>query len=1297
MPANALGRVTHARQHCLLSNSRYSVMLSDSGSGFSRWCDLAVTRWREDVASDPWGSYLLLRDEVSGNVWSPTRQPYGTELPDDAVSFHPGRAAFSRRNDDLHSLLEVAVDPESDIELRRLTLTNHGDRTRTLSITSYTEIVIGPAASDNAHPAFSKMFVQTDRDAASGLLLATRRRRSNSEPEVWAAQTLQVLGEPLDSTLEYETDRARFLGRGRNLRRAQAMQPHCALSNSSGCVLDPIFSLRRSLSLAPGATATLLLWMKLADSRAEALTLSMQRDNANAPQQLFSAAVAHAENELEQLDIDAARGARIAHWLDAVLASDPAQRPASSVLGQGRGGPPVLWGAGISADRPILLQCLQSPADLACTRDLLLAQNLWRGKQLAVDVVLLNTATGGEGDRLQKMLEPLTTAQDSRLKADAIAVKCELFALLDAAINVAVRNGLVTAARVVLGLPLRKNEDDAPVAADALTETAIPSPIKASVPAGALPSFTSVLEFANGLGGFSDDGREYEIHLTDERCTPAPWVNVIANPHFGCLISAEGGGYTWSMNSQQNAITPWPNDPVSDSPHEVIYLRDAESGQLWSATALPIRISGAKYHVTHSKGCSRFVTDAHGIDLDLTLCVPPQDSIKLSRLRLCNRSANTRRLSVTAFVEWALGANGTTAAPYVITARDGQTGALFARNPWRADFGDRIAFLDLCGQQHSMSGDRCEFLGPFGTVEQPAALQDCSPLRGRFGAGVDPCGALQARIELPPHTQIEIVMLLGDAAGEMQAQALIQKYRTIAFEQVLIDIRTQWRRVLDTIRVRTPNRAMDILLNDWLLYQALGCRVWARTAYYQASGAYGFRDQLQDIMALCVSRPDIAREQLLRAAGRQFAQGDVQHWWLPPGGAGIRTRISDDRAWLVYVASHYVDVSGDAAVLDEALPFLVGQAIPDHARDTFFVPTESAQKASVYEHCALAIDASLTVGAHGLPLMGTGDWNDGMNAVGEQGRGESAWLGWFLLASIEAFTPHAERRGDRERAKRWTAYAANLRDALERAWDGQWYRRGYYDDGTPLGSRESTECQIDAIAQSWSVMAGAVSPQHTAEAMASIDRMLVDHKNHIALLFTPPFDGGTANPGYIKGYPPGVRENGGQYTHGAIWSIFAWARLGDGERGGALFDILNPILHADSAEAIDRYKVEPYVSCADVYSVAPHVGRGGWTWYSGSAAWLYRAGLEALLGFQLHGDRLRIDPCIPSHWDGFQLIYKRRGQTDVSTEYEICVENPRHACRGVSSLALDGAALAPADAIVLVDDGNTHTLRIVLG
>jgi cellobiose phosphorylase len=1279
---------SHGPFRTLLSNGRYTVMLSANGSGFSQWNDLAVTRWREDPTCDGWGSYLLLRDEENGAVWSATQQPFGAGADDAAVTFDARRASFRREHHGLASTLEIAVADDADIELRRLTLTNVGDRTRRLSVTSYSELVLGPIGADNAHPAFSKMFVQTEWDVARGVLLATRRQRADSEPSVWAAHALQIEGESADDAVEHETDRARFLGRCRTLRNAQAMQPDAVLSNSTGCVLDPVFSLRRQITLQPGASVRVLLWTRLADSREGALELDTQLADADAGDKLLASSMRQAEAVLKQFGIDAAHADRLAQRMAALLVSDPSQRAAPGALALGRGGAPTLWAAGISGDRPIMLIRVVDADALPLVKEALQEQSYLRSQRLAFDIVVLDEA----GDTLKGTLDPLIEAQKKGLSADAHLPKAELFVLRTDAIGDELRHGLLTVARVVLGGP-----KIAASASPAAKTTPASTPIRATTPAAAIEEpALSELEFANGSGGFGDDGREYRVELDDEHGTPAPWVNVIANPAFGFLVSAEGGGYAWSLNSQQNTLTPWPNDPVSDAPHDVIYLRDEDNGDVWSATALPIRVSGASYVATHGKGWSRLTCDAHGIGLELTQCVPVADPVKLSRLCLANRSDRTRHLSVTGYVEWSLGANGTTPAPFVVTSRDEATGALLARNRWRPDFGDRVAFFDMGGKQQSMSGDRGGFLGVQGNIGQPAALRTNAALSARLGAGMDPCGALQTRIELPPHTQIELTFALGDAACEADAQALIAQYRDTDTDSVLAEVAAQWIGVLDTVQVQTPDRATDVLLNDWLLYQVLACRVWARTAYYQASGAYGYRDQLQDVMALCVSRPDLAREHLLRAAGRQFAEGDVQHWWLPPGGQGIRTRISDDRIWLAHVAMHYVNTSGDRAVLDEVLPFLAGQPIPDNANDAFFQPSLSDQSASLYEHCARALDSSLTRGAHGLPLIETGDWNDGMNAVGEKGRGESSWLGWFLLDAIGTFAPCAAQRGEHERAKRWQAYAVDLRMALEQAWDGQWYRRGYYDDGSPLGSKDNDECRIDTIAQSWSVIAGATDAAHSAQAMASVDRLLVDHEHGIAKLFTPPFDHSTQNPGYIKGYPPGVRENGGQYTHGATWSIFAWAKLGDGDRAAALFDLLNPIRHSDRAEAVERYKVEPYVVSADVYSVEPHVGRGGWTWYTGSAAWLYRAGLEAVLGFHLLGDRLRIDPCIPKAWPGFRLTFQYRVGARV-TRYEIGVENPGGVCRGVSLIEMDGQTVVGDGVVELLDDGGVHAVRVVLG
>jgi len=802
------------------------------------------------------------------------------------------------------------------------------------------------------------------------------------------------------------------------------------------------------------------------------------------------------------------------------------------------------------------------------------------------------------------------------------------------------------------------------------------------------------LEFFNGLGGFAAGGREYVTILDAGRSTPAPWINVIANPSFGFQASVEGSGYTWSIGSRENQLTPWSNDPVSDRPGEVLYLRDEDSGELWGPTAAPMRDAAAPYIARHGQGYSRFEHNGHGVALELLQTVPLADPIKISRLTIRNTTTRARRLTVTAYVEWVLGPSRGASALSIVTEIDPRTGAMFARNPWNATFGSRVAFADLGGLQTAWTGDRLEFLGRNGSLDHPAALAREAPLSQRVGAGLDACAVLQAPVELEAGGSAEIVFFLGQAATAAEAQTLISHYRVADLDAVLRDVVAYWDGVLGTVQVKTPDRSMDLMLNRWMLYQTIACRVWARSAFYQASGAYGFRDQLQDSMALVASRPDLARAHLLRAAARQFVEGDVQHWWLPPTGQGVRTRISDDRIWLAFVTAHYVEASGDVAVLEERVAFLEGQALRPGEHDAYFQPLVAEESGSLFEHCARGLDQSLSVGEHGLPLIGTGDWNDGMNRVGEQGKGESVWLGWFLYTTLEAFAPLASGRGEDERAAKWRTHAATLKSALElNGWDGDWYRRGFYDDGTPLGSYTSDECRIDSIAQSWGVLSGAAEPARALRAMASVDEQLTRRDTAVALLFAPPFDRTPRDPGYIKGYPPGIRENGGQYTHAAAWSAMAFAALGDGDRASELFSILNPINRTSTRADVQRYKVEPYAVAADVYSVAPHVGRGGWTWYTGSAGWLYRVGIEAILGARLRGAFLLIDPCIPKAWPQFEIVFRHR-----SARYEITVENPRGVSRGVSYAELDGKALPQgATRIPLADDGQTHSVSVILG
>src|SRR5229473_540544 len=1277
----------------LLSNGNYAVMITSAGSGYSRWRDLAVTRWREDVTCDPWGSFVFLRDAHSGDVWSAGYQPSGTEPDSYEVAFSEDRVEIVRRDGSITTTLDVAVSPEEDAEVRRVSISNHGHQPREIELTSYAEVVLAPREGDGAHPAFSKLFVQTEFVADVGTLLATRRRRSPGEPETWAAHLAAVEGDTVGD-VQFETDRARFIGRGRGIRAPICVTDGQPLSNTVGTVLDPIFSLRYRVRVLPGTTVRIAFWTVVASSRSGALDLADKHLDATAYERAVTRAWTQAQVQLRHLGISSDEAHLFQRLANRVLYSDPTLRPSSEILKLSGFGPSALWPHGISGDLPIVLVRIDEVEDLEIVRQLLRAHEYWRMKQLVVDLVILNERPSSYIQDLQAALETVTRTNRSQSTPAGEGVRGSVYILRADLLSVDARIALQTVARSVLlsrrgslAEQVKRVREPKPVIAPRRRPSSAPQLPES---AAAIPD----LDFFNGLGGFTSDGREYMTILGAGQCTPAPWINVIANPSFGFQVSVEGGGYTWSANSRENQLTPWSNDPVSDQPGEVIYLRDEESGDVWGPTALPIREHASPYVVRHGQGYSRFEHASHGISLDLLQYVPLDGPIKISQLKIQNNSGRSRRLSVTAYVEWVLGTSRGASAPSVVTEIDSGSGAMFARNFWRPEFGSRVAFADLAGRQQAWTGDRTEFLGRNGTLDYPVALAGDTPLSNRTGAGLDPCGVLQTHVELEPNGATEIVFFLGEAATAEDALALITRYRAADLGAVLDAVTRHWDETLGAVQVKTPDRSMDILLNRWLLYQTLACRVWARSAFYQASGAFGFRDQLQDGMALAVSEPAVTREHLLRSAARQFLAGDVQHWWLPQSGQGVRTRVSDDRVWLSYAVAHYVEVTSDLGVLDETVPFLEGPALQAGEHDSYFQPMISEEHATLFEHCALALDRSLSVGGHGLPLIGTGDWNDGMNRVGQEGKGESVWLGWFLHTTLSAFAPLAEHRGEAARAAAWRQHAVTLQISLEReGWDGGWYRRGYFDDGTPLGSAASSECRIDSIAQSWGVISGAADPARAAISMAAVAEHLVRRDDGIILLFTPPFDQTSLDPGYIKGYPPGIRENGGQYTHAALWAAIAFATLGDGDKAAELLSMCNPINRSTTRTAARRYKVEPYAVAADIYGKPPHVGRGGWTWYTGSAAWMYRTGLEWILGFRLRGNELLFDPCVPKTWTHFEIVFRFR-----SARYEISVENPRGVSQGVARAEIDGVVLPQRPIRVpLVDDGTTHRLSVILG
>ncbi len=1275
----------------LLSNGTYSVMLTNAGGGFSRCGDLLVTRWREDTTCDNWGSFCYIRDVRSALTWSPGYQPVRQLGQDYRVVFAPEKVEYHQRIAGIRTRMDVTVTPEDNAEVRNIYLTNLTVEQREIEVTSYAELVLASASADTAHPVFSKLFVETEFLAERDALLASRRPRAPHEQRVWAVHVMAVRGHTIGAT-QFDSDRSTFLGRGRTPANPAALDR--PLAHQSGPVLDPIFSLRCHVRIPPGATAQIMFTTATAESREQAVGLAHKYQDPRVAGRAFELAWTRSRVELRHLGITTDDLHRFQRLAACAFYADGRMRAAPEILSVNTLAQPGLWPYGVSGDFPIIVVRVSESEHLDLVRELLLAHEVWRFRGLTVELVILNEQMGTYLEEFHQQLQALVRGSRSGGWLDhrggIFVVRADRLPPADLILLQTAARAVLSGRRGNLAQHLRQRDPQPDNLPGAL-------PITRTIAATSRPSPLAPVELIqpSAYGGFAPTGDAYIIELDGDRQTPLPWINVVANERFGFLVSESGSGYTWSENSRENRLTPWSNDPVVDPPGELIFVRDEASGACWHPTPYTRHTepedNAGSYRVRHGFGYSTFEHERRGIASELTLFVPPDDSVKLYRLRLRNTGSEPRRIGAIFYAELVLGVLREQLAPFVVTAWDEPSGALLAHNAYSIDFGTRVAFAASDEPVASWTCDRTEFIGRNGSLEQPAALAR-SGLAGRSGAALDPCAALQRIVELAPGEQCEVIFLLGQGSGQAEVEQLIARYRrpeeVAAAYTHTVD---GWHDRLTRVQVRTPEPAWDVLLNGWLVYQTLACRLWGRSAFYQSGGAYGFRDQLQDVMGLVYAAPELVREHLLRAASRQFVEGDVQHWWHPPAGRGIRTHFSDDYLWLPFVTAFYIMVTGDRAALDEQIPFIEGRPLAPGEDEYYDLPSVSPQSASLYEHSVRAVEYALTrMGTHGLPLMGTGDWNDGMNQVGAGGKGESIWVGWFLHLNLQQFAAIAAGQGDQAREARYHAAAEQLQQAIEEhGWDGEWYLRAFFDDGTPLGSKQNDECQIDSIVQSWAVISGAADHVRASKGLDAVEHYLVDKQAGLIKLFMPPFDHGEHNPGYIKGYVPGVRENGGQYTHAALWYIWARAELGDGDRAGQLFSLINPVLHAQANA--ECYQVEPYVIAADIYAVPPLTGRGGWTWYTGSASWMYRLGVEMLLGLRKHGDWLEIAPCIPHSWPGYEVTY-RYG----SASFHIVIENPAGVSTGVTCVEVDGQP-SQDGRIRLVDDGATHEVRVVLG
>ena len=1272
----------------LLSNDRYSVLITAAGAGYATWQDLDVTRWREDGTRDCWGQFCYVRDLSVNDLWSIGRQPLPRPANNYQHAFFGDRAEFRCHAGDIEILWKTCVAPDVDAEVRMLTVTNHGTGERILELTSYAEVCLNNRRADMAHPAFAKLFVETRFDEAAGALFARRRPRASGEKAMLAVH-VSSSDLPPPQGLQYETDRLRFLGRGRTTANPVIFDEGAPLSGTTGPVLDPVFCLRRVVRLSPGDEARVAFVTGAADDQSTVEGIAQRYAKIEAAERAFVDASERYESELQTLNLKPDDVSLFNRLAGRILFANPAMRQAPT-LPEDRLDRAALWAHGISGDLPIALVRTNADKDDALVRQATMGHEFARRRGLRFDLILLD---GGGAASAKRLTDKLQSGQ----QAEMVGKPGGIFVLSEADTASDHLTTIDAAARVIL---LGSSGD----LSDQLNRFAparlFPSPRLTGrhidKPAAPAPGPVEELRYWNEFGGFTLDGREYVVLVDAIRprapaLPPAPWSNVIANADFGCLTTEAGLGYTWSQNCQMNRLTPWSNDPIADVAGEVIYLRDEETGDIWTPTPLPIG-PGARVTVRHGQGYTRYLSHGRHLDQELTVSVALNDPVKIVRLKLTNDDVRVRHVTATYFAEWVLGTHSDDAVGRMVCEHDASSGAIVARNSWGGVFAGRLAFAAASLPVRAATADRAEFLGNYGSVSRPAALLRTN-LAERFGPFLDPCAALMVDIVLSPGESREVVFILGEGAGLDEVRKLVREHahpeRAV---ESLSAVSCQWDDILNAVQVKTPDPGLNLMMNRWLLYQVLACRVWARTSNYQSGGAYGFRDQLQDVMALVYSKPSEARSQILRSAARQFEEGDVQHWWHPPSGIGVRTRITDDLYFLPLVVHHYVSTTGDVQLLDDVVPFITSPVLKEDQEEDFNQPATSEQSGSVYEHCIRALEHGYRLGSHGLPLMGTGDWNDGMNKVGAEGKGESVWNGWFFLTVLKSFAEISSSRGDQSRTDWCRERVEALRTALEaNAWDGGWYRRAYFDDGTPLGSSLNDECQIDALPQAWAVISGEADAKRAAQAMRAVHERLVLPEDKMIKLFDPPFDKGVLQPGYIKGYVPGIRENGGQYTHAATWVVLATALQGNGDLALRLWNLINPICHGATRDQVERYKVEPYVVSADVYGAAPHTGRGGWAWYTGSASWFYRVALESILGFKRQGSFLKFEPCVPASWPAYQIDYRYGSAT-----YRIRFDNSKGIGRGVHSVALDGEPIANGS-VPLVEDGRVHDVHVEIG
>jgi len=1265
----------------VISNDNYTILMTDKGTGYSKYNDILINKYKPTLETAQ-GIFTYIKNVNSKRIWAVSAMNYLGNADKYEVSFMPDKNKISRQDGWIKSESVIGITPNDPVEIRDLNLKNTGGKEELLEITTYFEPVLSKKENDYAHPAFNNLFLNFEYLEDNEILIVKRKKREKNDKDIFMGVTLYTENEVIGN-LEFELDKEKFFGR-ENLSLPIAINNSKTFSNKANLVVSPIVAMKRTIKIKPKKEVSLSTIIAIGESKEEVIEKIEKYKNAEEIKKVFKLSKARVEEEIMYLGLNS-KEVELAQKVMTYLLLENPQKRVNSLIENKTYKKENLWKYGISGDLPIWLFIIKDESSIDELNKILKIYEYIRTKNINVDIVILNEEKYSYEQYLReeilnvirnKHMEYLINQKggifviNTAEKNEKEFLKFRANLYIENDINQTIKNFEEVYLSEIENLEDRKYQIDN-------TEYENEEEKKEE------------LLYDNEYGGFTKGGKTYKLKVNSKGKLPTVWSHILANEKFGTLVTDNMGGFTWSKNSRLNKLTSWNNEQVTNIPSEIIYLVETDTDKVWSIGASP-KADDENYHIEYGFGYAKYNHNSLGIKQEVNVCVPTNENVKINILKLENNIPKKRRLKIIYYIKPVLGEDETRTNLYIETNYDEQNNLIYAKNLYPEDFENSIMYVSSSEKIKSYTGDKKSFIGS-GTIQNPEGIKKVR-LNNKGALGKQACICMEIEVELESYGTKEISIILGEENNITDVKNIVYKYSKLSNCRIdLENTKKTWNDLLSKIQVKTPVKSMDILLNGWLLYQTLACRMWAKSAFYQSGGAFGFRDQLQDTLALKYVNPDIMKTQILRAARHQFIEGDVEHWWHEETLRGVRTRFSDDRLWLVYLVIEYINYTNDYTILDLEETYLKGRKLLESEDENYDLHKPDEIKESIYSHCVRAIEISLDFGENGLPKIGSGDWNDGLSTVGNKGKGESVWLGFFLYKILEDFIPICEKKEELDLANKYNKIKENLKKALNtNGWDGHWYKRAFTDEKQVLGSIENEECKIDGISQSWAVISGAGDNDKKYISMESLDNHLVDRENGIIKLLDPPFEKSSLEPGYIKAYLPGVRENGGQYTHGAIWAIIANCKLGFGTRSVEYFRIINPIEHSKTKELANKYKVEPYVVSADIYGANNLVGRGGWTWYTGSSSWFYIAGIEYILGFKINHGYLEINPCVPTEWKEYEIDYKY-----ATSLYKIKVKNPNHKETGVEEFKLNGEIIEEKQ-IKLKDDGKVYDIEIIM-